>query len=88
MVSSNEVKLVLDGLGVAEADENLLMKCKALCDKYEIQLNSFQESLDAFLVSDTDMSLNLDNIGRPKTPSPFNDIKIVNEPRHLVMRLD
>lgn len=63
-VLKSEILSTLDLMGSSDKSERLLEKCQVLCDKHDLSLHEFQQSLDAFLVSNNDTSFSLETIGK------------------------
>jgi hypothetical protein len=51
-------------MGSSDKSDILLEKCQVLCDKHDLSLQDFQQSLDAFLVSNSDTSFSLETMGK------------------------
>ena len=62
-VNKSDIKEILIQLGTTSISESLLEKCQILCDKHNLSLLEFEQSLDAYLVSNNDQTFSIDSIG-------------------------
>jgi hypothetical protein len=63
-ILKSDIRSTLDLMGSTDKSDMLLEKCQVLCDKHDLSLHEFQQSLDAFLVSNSDTSFSLETIGK------------------------
>jgi len=63
-VLKSDIRSILDQMGSSDKSDILLEKCQVLCDKHDLSLQDFQQSLDAFLVSNSDTSFSLETMGK------------------------